>query len=763
MNPNEITIREYLNMKGFAYHESGGELIIKCIFSNCDDDSHGNEGHLYFDAETGQYHCKKCDARGNLITLMKYFGEKPEYPRKSMKSKFNAELVEKCHAALPEHIRMYLNARGITNAVIEQYKLGHWQFYGKVWITIPIKDIYGNYAFFKLRQDPDHGSDKKTYPKGTKEYPIESQIYDWQTITNAEGPLVICEGEMDRLLLISRGIQAITGTHGASTFKEAWAEKLRGRKGKVYVCFDYDEAGRKGAERVAKMVENGENTETYIITLPSEVGPKGDITDYFIKLNGTEEDLFGKYAKPYPERIDTSKFSPLTPEKLIDILGLTIKYDAENKLTTFLCELSAYTESAQFNISYNAPSSTGKSYIPTEIARLFPEDDVMEIAYCSPTAFFHDTVEYDSERNLHLVDLSHKILIFLDQPHNDLLARLRPMLSHDKKEIMLKITDKNQKAGLRTKNVLLRGYPAVIFCTAGLHIDEQEATRFLLLSPEVSQNKIREGITAIIRKEADSDSFKSWLEENPDRMLLKERIRAIKLEGITEINIANKAHIEEKFLGDTDRKLKPRHQRDIKRLLAIVKAFALLNVWWRERHDFVIVANDDDVDAAFAIWDKISVPQELNLPPYIFNLYNEVIIPAWKEKSNDGGEECISRQDVLKKHYTVYGRMLDSSQLRQQILPMLETAGLILQEKDPNDKRVMLIYPATTLHNSDVPHELPNVGSNEPTSGIENNSDTEGGVTLQEKCVASEIDLFTGEPEVCKCSLCTSQDEKTGD
>lgn len=722
MNLTNITIQEYLTSKGVPFRESGKELVAKCVFSDCDNDSKGNEAHLYFNSETGQYDCKKCGARGNLLTLAKHLGDVPEPKEKtSKKSAFNTELVEKCHQDLPPHIRKYLNARGLTDAIIDAYKLGYGQFYRKQWITIPIKDIYGNYTFFKLRQDPAYGEDKITYPKG-----IEAQLYDWEMITNDNGPLVICEGEMDRLLLLSKGVSAITSTHGAGTFKEEWADKVRGRS-KIYVCFDNDEAGRKGAERVAKIVENRGTTETYLVSLPSEVGEAGDITDYFTKLNGTVEDLFGKYASPYPERIDTSQFSPMTSGEVVTTLGLTIKYDEENKLATFLCQLSAYTENAQFNISFNAPSSTGKSFIPTEIANLFSKDDVIEIAYCSPTAFFHDTGEYDKEKNQYLVDLSHKILIFLDQPHNELLARLRPLLSHDKKEIMLKITDKSQKAGLRTKNVLLRGYPSVIFCTAGLKIDEQEATRFLLLSPEVSQEKIREGILATIRKEADSDSFKSWLEENPERALLKERIRAIKLEGITEINIANMEKITERFFGD-NKTLKPRHQRDIKRLLALIKAFALLNVWWREREGSVITANDEDIEQAFKLWEKIAVSQELNLPPYIYNLYNEVILAAWNEKNDNAGELekeyfgkiGITRQEVLAKHYVVYGRMLDNNQLRQQILPMLETAGLIQQEQDISDRRKILIYPSALRQIVPVPSTE---GNSELEGGVENETE----------------------------------------
>lgn len=730
MNLSKITIKEYLSEKGISFRESGKELITKCLFNDCDRNSKGDEAHLYFSIETSQYDCKKCGEKGNLVTLAKHFGDTESKPRKT--STFTAELVDKCHLALPPHIREYLRKRGLTDAVIDQHKLGYGQFYRKPWITIPIKDIYGNYSFFKLRQDPAFGDDKITYPKGA-----EAQLYDWETLTNLSNNLVICEGELDRLTLQSQMISAVTSTHGAMTFKEEWVEKV-GKGRKIYICFDNDEAGKKGAERVAKMLESVGN-EVYIITLPKEVGEHGDVTDYFMKLNGPVNDLFNKYAKPYPERIDVSQFSPMSSEKLLDTLGLTIKYDAENKLATFLCELSAYTESSQFNISYNAPSSTGKSYIPTEIARLFPQDDVMEIAYCSPTAFFHDVGQYDKEKNQQLVDLSHKILIFLDQPHNELLARLRPLLSHDKKEIAIKITDKTQKNGTKTKNILLRGYPSVIFCTAGLRIDEQEATRFLLLSPEVSQDKIQQGISATIRKEADSESFVSWLEENPDRMLLKERIRAIKLENIKDINIASPEKIEERFLSK-NKKLKPRHQRDVKRLLSLIKSFALMNVWWRDRHGSTITANEEDVAEAFALWDKMSVSQELNLPPYIYNLYKEVILPAWEAKNTDRSEAFeeltgklgLSRQEVLGKHFSVYGRMLDSHQLRMQILPMLETAGLIVQEQDPNDKRKMMIFPSSMFQLS------------EPTG----NSETDGGVKNIEMKLDTEEQYINSEQAV---------------
>ena len=59
-----------------------------------------------------------------------------------------------------------------------------------------------------------------------------------------------------------------------------------------------------------------------------------------------------------------------------------------------------------------------------------------------------------------------------------------------------------------------------------------------------------------------------------------------------------------------------------------------------------------------------------------------------------------------------------------QIHPMLETAGLIAQEQDPNDKRKILIFPATAPEKE------------------ERNSETEGGVKNDEKLtveMAAEI------------------------
>ncbi len=325
MNLQNITIREYLNQKGIQFRESGNELIAHCVFSSCDDDSTGNEAHLYFSAETGQYNCKKCGEKGNLITLAKHFGDSmqeialnQQKPTKNIRRypKFDAGLVETYHQALPASIRQYLNDRGITDAIIDTHKLGWGTFYRKWWITIPIKDAEGNYTFLKLRQDPEDATNHDKY----KFYPAGSNaaIFGLDMLKGNENRIVICEGEFDCLLLIARGIPAITSTAGAGTFKKEWVEMVIGKYRKIYICYDNDKSGQEGAEKVAKMVENGGN-ETYIIALPQEVSEGGDLTNYFVDLNGTTEDLFSKYAKRFIDSLPEPRIKKFPkPERAVD-------------------------------------------------------------------------------------------------------------------------------------------------------------------------------------------------------------------------------------------------------------------------------------------------------------------------------------------------------------------------------------------------------------------------------------------------------------
>ena len=720
-------LKDRLIQTNESFSEVNGELITHCLLNDCDRDSKGKEAHFYVSLKTGQYSCKKCGETGNIITLAEKLRDKGDTfiwneiqgDKKPKKSPFST-IVENNHKNLTDNARQYLrDVRGWSDEVINKKKIGLVQQWGTNWIGFPIKDEEGKYQYYKLREDYTKGSRKITSSEG-----CGAQIYDWETLNSPSESTVICEGEGDCLLLLSRGINAITSTHGAGTFKLEWLQHFP--KDKVYyVAYDNDNAGIEGSRKVASALYDYGVKKVFLINLPKKTNTpenpeaeneKVDITDYFMKLGGTVEDLFGKYAMEYPEPVDITKFKPLTSEDISKILDLTIKKDEVNKVTTFLCQLSSYTEDNQFNISFQAPSSSGKSHIPIEISKLFPSEDVLTLGNCSPTAFFHEQGIYDKEKNVMRIDLSRKILIFLDMPHTQLLERLRPLLSHDEKEMQSKITDKNQKGGNKTKTIVLVGYPSVIFCTAGLTLDEQEATRFLLLSPETNQEKIRGGVLQALQKGINKTKYQKTLTDSSERQLLIERIKAIKQEKILDIQIGSEENVIERYL-EGKKLLKPRHQRDVKRLISLVKAFALLNLWWRERDGKTVIANDDDINEAFKIWDKISESQELNLPPYVFNLYHEIILSLWNDKNKkseiERGQTLIglSRNDITKQHTDVYGRRLASKQLTEEMLPLLEEAGLIFQKKDERDARMWLVYvvdDTTQVIKKEVEDELEN-------------------------------------------------------
>lgn len=417
-------------------------------------------------------------------------------------------------------------------------------------------------------------------------------------------------------------------------------------------------------------------------------------------------------AEKYPQEqdnIDTSKFEEIKIEDVCRILDSTIKKDDANKSITFLSMLTTYTEDAQMNLFFNAPSSTGKSHIPLSVVDLFPKKDQIILGHCSPAAFFHEQGVFNKEKNEIRVDLSRKILIFTDMPNPILLERIRSVLSHDLKEFKFKITDKDQKGGNRTKNGVIVGYPSVYFCSAGLRVDEQESTRFLMLSPSVEQDKIIQGIKQSISKESNRENFINQIENDSERNLLKERILAIKYENIDDVVIKDNSLVEKLFFKDSE-SFQPRQQRDIKKIMSLIKGFTLLNLWYRDRDGSQVYANEEDIRNGFKLWEQISYGQEYGIPPYLMKIYTKVILPLWEKSGehNLGIKKAVTRMQILECHHKNYGRSLGGHYLRTQILPQLEASGLITQERSQEDGRQMVVIPLET----DFPVELPEVKVN---------------------------------------------------
>ena len=403
-----------------------------------------------------------------------------------------------------------------------------------------------------------------------------------------------------------------------------------------------------------------------------------------------------------------SNHKEITLKEVADILSLTIKDDTDNKLITFLCMLSAYTDKSQINVSLNAPSATGKTYLATEIAKLFPQEDKVERSGASPTSFFYGEGVLDKERKAKIVSLRRKILIFYEQPNPALQEKLRAVLSHDSREVTHSLVNRN-KGRNQTDTIIVEGFPATVFCSAGMRLDEQEATRAILISPETTDAKIKKAIHLRARRGADETKFSAWLETRPERTALKERIVAIRDEQVDEIIITDTdiSVIEKRFLALLHT-LKPRNQRDIDHLLQLIKTIALLNVWHRRQVDGKIVASQADIDQAFELWEAFFESQNLNLPPAVLSFYKKYVVPAYISKytaannhekwAMDDNKIGLTSQELSAYYMQEEDTTLNNDLLRKQILPQLQAAGLIVIEKpktDDNDvdRRTRHIFP----------------------------------------------------------------------
>lgn len=227
-------------------------------------------------------------------------------------------------------------------------------------------------------------------------------------------------------------------------------------------------------------------------------------------------------------------------ENLIDFLlkdlEKRVKRDKATKLSVFFAGLSAYLPEP-INLFLKGESGIGKSYNVVETLKYFPiEEDVWFLGGLSPKALIHDygvllnkygdPIDLDEKpvkplkkhcnseedykeaierykeerkawreelRNCYtLVDLSHKILVFLESPEFQTFRMLFPILSHDKERIEYKFTDKTARGQLRTSKVVIQGWPATIFLSTDRKYIEELATRSFTATPEASKDKIEE-------------------------------------------------------------------------------------------------------------------------------------------------------------------------------------------------------------------------------------------------------------------------------
>jgi DNA-binding transcriptional ArsR family regulator len=431
------------------------------------------------------------------------------------------------------------------------------------------------------------------------------------------------------------------------------------------------------------------------------------------------------------EKVNYFKFP--TMHTYISYLSSLIRRDYTAMMSVFLTCLSAYTDEP-LNLFLKGESSTGKTYISTTVAKVFPPDDVWILAGLSPKALVHlkghwedeegreidmsnipkkeDIEEYHEwkermENARYVIELKNKTLIFLEAPAQEVFMVLRPLLSHDKFESEYKIVEKDKRGPYKTQTIVLRGWPATVFCTTNVKYIEELATRSFTVSPETTTDKIK----GAIHRTAEEHSTINYKEKvEVEAKTLQPYISYVAAASSNfNVLIPFAEDVEKLFPG-----VRPREMRDVAHLFGMIKAVALFNFVRRPYVEVdgkkYLLATLDDLKFVLQIFSRIRETTELGLPEKVLIFFHEICENLKEFTISDCVATWNARHSLDKK----------SRDTIEKWLKALEEANLVSSEPDPADKR-RVVWRALSRNSPEISRENPNrlISSLFPLSSFE--------------------------------------------
>ena len=204
------------------------------------------------------------------------------------KGKLTEANVKGWHEAALRNVdlmRWFEVKRGYTRATVERFQLG----WNGQRVTIPVRDEAGKLVNVRLYLRDASGEQGKMLPLmtgagsdvTTRLFPMDPSVPD---------EVLLVEGEWDAIICRQHGLEeAMSMTIGAGNWNPTFTPLFADRT--VTIAYDNDDAGNKGAVRVANILTSAEQgTRVRILHIPN-LPPKGDVTDFFVEQNRTVEEL----------------------------------------------------------------------------------------------------------------------------------------------------------------------------------------------------------------------------------------------------------------------------------------------------------------------------------------------------------------------------------------------------------------------------------------------------------------------------------------
>jgi len=230
----------------------------------------------------------------------------------------------------------------------------------------------------------------------------------------------------------------------------------------------------------------------------------------------------------------------------------------------------------------------------------------------------------------YLIKLHDKTIVFLESPSEELLKVLYPVLSHDVKQSVFKVTEKIEGKN-RTKTVVLDGWPACILLTATEREEEarylyEMVTRCISDTPEESKEKT---------DEACDQANKGWSQNIiPQDLTVENRIKklvSIIIQMFRDENYVVTVPFDDiKGLFPDDARTNYTFMRRFNYLLPMIACVTALHMFQRpisKRNGYnYVFSTVDDVIVAYLLYSNIWETSSTGLPQKILTFYDDVAL-----------------------------------------------------------------------------------------------------------------------------------------
>lgn len=161
--------------------------------------------------------------------------------------------------------------RGLTATTVKKFKIGFHD--GRY--TIPVRDAKG--TLLNVRRYKPNATEPKdkmmSWSRGTG----VRRLF-LPDVLESHDEVILVEGEMDAIIGQQYGLPTMSHTAGATAWDPKWNIEFEGKT--VFICYDVDDAGRRGARKVEGQLQRYAKN-VHLISLPLK--DKGaDLTDYFV-------------------------------------------------------------------------------------------------------------------------------------------------------------------------------------------------------------------------------------------------------------------------------------------------------------------------------------------------------------------------------------------------------------------------------------------------------------------------------------------------